>query len=491
MITVLNNNCHKEPVAGLSAASACIRLSHCDHLAFRPVFTHQNFKDERLPGWRPLVTAENEAKHIFELWKETNDNGDSHPSFKRFQLDDGISSRVDIHVKLSPSCVTCQVDVQTIEDDITHSEGEPLSKKAKTVRFEQSCDDVNRPEKKLDLSDILLQLSSALPAISSVHVNGAEFNRFQIKLKSEVMPQYLNCPVGHIIKSYRRKLKDTSDDGKFIMTIAKGTNQQVHTYHNSIQKLAKLFIETADDVDIGDENDGFWSVLYLFREHDLSHDGAKNSDSFQYSLAGYITLFHFHAPFKKPKSGIILRVCQALILPPYQRSGHGSDMLQSVHEYADQYSVDGQQIVEVNVEDPAPGFVALRDSIDYQRYSKYLESTPSYQSYGAAIVDENFFSPLSEDKLQMIATELKITKRQAQIVYEIHKLAQLVKWKHDADSNSIQDKETQYRLMVKKSLRALRKEELGACDGGKEGQKRLLDQWFQTASAHYHKLLGI
>ena len=489
---MVGNNGHKEPVAGLSAASACIRLSHCDQLAFRPVFAHQIFKDECLHGWRPLAEAESEAKLIYQRWKEVAGDDDLHSSFEKVQLDDGISRRVDIHAKLSPSCWSCKVDVQTIEENVANREDEPASKKAKTVRFEQPCVEVSRPEKRLDLSDILLKLSSALPPISSVHVNGAEFNCSQIKMNVDVVSRFLERPIGRVLKSYQRKLKDTSEEGKFIITIAKGTDQQVYPYHNSIQKLAKLFIETADDVDVSDENDGFWSVLYLFREHNLSdNDAAKTGNNLQYSLAGYITLFHFYAPFKKPKPGIILRVCQALILPPYQRAGHGSDLLQVVHEYANKYSIDGQKIVEVNVEDPAPGFVALRDKIDYQRYLEYLESTPSDQNDGAAILEENFFSPISEDELQRIATLLKVTKRQVQIVHEMQKLAQLEKWKQDADSNSVQVKETQYRLMVKKSLRTLRKEELGACDGGKEEQKRLLEQWFQAALAHYHNLLDI
>jgi histone acetyltransferase 1 len=67
-----------------------------------------------------------------------------------------------------------------------------------------------------------------------------------------------------------------------------------------------------------------------------------------------MTVFHFLSPFKKPKPGTIARVCQVLILPPYQRVGHGKVLLQQLYDIAHDTSND---IVEINVEDPAPVLV--------------------------------------------------------------------------------------------------------------------------------------
>ena len=55
----------------------------------------------------------------------------------------------------------------------------------------------------------------------------------------------------------------------------------------------------------------------------------------------------------------------------------------------------------------------------------------------------------------------------------------------------IEQVETQYRLMVKKSIRTLRLEELGACDGGKEGQKALLAKWFDETMCQYRRTLRL
>ena len=50
-----------EPAAGLSSASSCIKLSLLGS-TFRPVYLHQVFPDERIPGWRPTAEAEIEAR---------------------------------------------------------------------------------------------------------------------------------------------------------------------------------------------------------------------------------------------------------------------------------------------------------------------------------------------------------------------------------------------------------------------------------------------
>jgi histone acetyltransferase 1 len=491
----------KELIAGLSAASACIRLSLDEQfeLSFRPVFTHQFFPDECLPGWRPLSDAERQAQLSYQSWKSADDSDELHASFGKCQLGKDNCGRIDIHVLLTPSCMGCDVEIQTIELDEKGENDEPISKKAKTVRFDQPK---SNPEQRMALNDILKQLSSAVPPVSRVRLNGTNFDGLNSD-KITAACQYLDQPIGSIMKSYSRKIKDTSNEANFTISIAPGTDEEASRYHNSVQKLAKWFIETADDVDIsgklndGDADGGFWSVLYLFREHNVLGDNEQRK--VQYSLAGYITLFHFHAPFRKPEPGIVVRVCQALILPPYQRAGHGSEMLKSVYEYADEYTSNGMKIVEVNVEDPAPGFVALRDFVDYHRFLDSLANNVASEQTNKDLteIDGDFFSPTSEDELQRVASLLKVTKRQAHIVHEMYKLAQLETWKKtfsDActteNRSLIQDKETQFRLMIKKALRSLRKEELGACDT-KDEQKALLERWFQMSLLHYRTLLNL
>jgi hypothetical protein len=121
-----------------------------------------------------------------------------------------------------------------------------------------------------------------------------------------------------------------------------------------------------------DVREGEWEVLYLFRQ-----EGGTAAQCF----VGYLTIFIFNNPLK----GQGLRICQILILPPFQRqgtsrlggvwlelcsglmviyvwAGHGARMLRWVYESARSREL----VFEVTVEDPAPTFSMLRNGVDLQ-----------------------------------------------------------------------------------------------------------------------------
>ena len=53
-----------EPTAGLSSAASCIKISLLGYRPFRPVYTHQCFEGEYIPGWSPTDEAKDEARSI-------------------------------------------------------------------------------------------------------------------------------------------------------------------------------------------------------------------------------------------------------------------------------------------------------------------------------------------------------------------------------------------------------------------------------------------
>ena len=57
-------------------------------------------------------------------------------------------------------------------------------------------------------------------------------------------------------------------------------------------------------------------------------------------LAGFLTLYAFNNPLK----GKSIRVCQVLILPPFQRQGHGQRLLREAYRLAREKDV----VYEVN-----------------------------------------------------------------------------------------------------------------------------------------------
>lgn len=526
----------KEPVAGISAASSCIRISlrssppspHATP-SFRPVYTHQCFEKECVTGWRPYLDAERQSQQIYRSWKGgiSNDGNNDidglhnlHPSYQRCRHDD----RLDIHVRLSPSCENCNVEIQTEKCAPTtkhdnDGKDEPAPKRVKIVSFAETGgpgEDNAQDVKQMDMKDIVHQISISVPPILSVTMNGTVHNELlpaKDDERGDAKADSTNECAVRWLKTYHRKTKgsseSTTEESKFIIALADGSDPKVARYHKAIQPLARWFIETADDVDLSDTSKGSWNVMYLFRCHDSPPSGSSSSS--RLSLVGYITLLHVHSPFRQPIPGIIVRICQALILPPYHRAGHGSEMLRCIHEYADRHEENAAHmyyipIVEVNVEDPAPGFVALRDSVDYQRFVS-LCSPSTNEGNGSEkanldylnendVTKKEYYLPISEENLLKVAEALKVTKRQAQVVHEVYKLAKVEEWKRslskDAnDTELIEDIEKNYRLMVKKSLRSYRLEELGACDGDKEKQKALLGEWFEETLSHYRRLLRL
>ena len=494
----------KEPVAGLSAASSCIKFSLCldedeklpSSSQFLPVYTHQCFPDEFISGWQPMSSAQKSSQQVYQRWRYGS-VGEVHAAMREkhssYEQINGIENQLEVNVLLSPSCDTCKIEVTTSSPPESNiNTDEPATKKARKVTFKEPDD---KSTQQLSIDDVIEKIQSSIPPIASITIDGSS-TATNVAKSDNTGFDYLSHPIGTVLKSYRRKIKyndDTVEEGDFVVTLAKGSDPVVASYHNAIQPLARWFIETADDVNISDEDGGFWTVLYLFRKHD--NKSSDNGTSFRYSLAGYITLFHFHAPFRKPNPGIIVRVCQALILPTYQRAGHGSDLLLSVHEYADKYLHDyassptGMDIVEVNVEDPAPGFVALRDSVDYKRFVPLVESMRDTIGKLPEVTNKEYFQP--DDGLS-ISSLLKITRRQTEVMQEIYKLAAVERWKQDSKDNAqIEQVETYYRLMVKRNLKSHRTEELGACEGGKEEQKALLAKWFSQTHNHYRKIFGL
>jgi len=478
----------------------------------------QCFDNEFIPGWRPLVSAEENSMQIYKSWN-SDSNDKLHTSYTKLQCDSqdvnkGDDTRLSVHISLSPSCEkTCQVKIQTVSNEPLsrkdEGDSEPATKKQKKhVSFAgvPEEDDKLQPQQ-MDIKDIVQKISSAVPPIQSVVVNDISREDLipaaAVEGESDTINEnngvYLKDPMGKVLLNYSQKRKgshgvnDEAKYQKFILTMADGSDPSVASYHNKVQSLAKWFIEAGDDVDLSDKTNGSWKVIYLFEQHKED----------KLSLAGYMTLLHVSSPFRKPNPGIIVRVCQALILPPYHKAGHGTQLLNSVYDYAARNhnkESSSDNICEINVEDPAPAFVRLRDCVDYQRFVSLIAKgveMPDYSYLNSDVTDECYFDPVSDEHLLPVAEYLKITKRQCQKIHDIHKLSEIEKWNNisladDIDGSKkakhVNEVETKYRLMVKKSLKQLRIEELSAA-GGKDEQKALLGKWFDETLSHYRRVL--
>jgi hypothetical protein len=372
--------------------------------------------------------------------------------------------------------------------------------------------------RRLSPTEIVQALAKALPNVVIRNHPGEDDDGHSSS--SIVQDDYLTQPMGVVLQTYTRQDKD------YCITLADG--KDVGPYHTSVQRLALFYIENADDVDITSQDGGYWKVLYLFQKHYSNH---KNKNHIKYSLAGYMTLFHFTSPFRKPVPGTIVRICQAVILPPYQRCGHGRTLLHCVHKLAQGTSnilsslkdVNGSignedeedgsnteeekhklssysaSIVEINVEDPAPGFVALRNLVDYEVYWNTKEHEQEKDWFDKYCQDPcnttKYFTGLSETDAKELSRITKLTVPQMQIVYEMNRLHGLQQVQKDISlltSNSkkynFDDLDKQFRLMVKKRLNREYKEELSYCRT-KDSMKRFLDQLYMEQRTMYDIIL--
>lgn len=193
------------------------------------------------------------------------------------------------------------------------------------------------------------------------------------------------------------------------------------------EKVAVMFIETADGVDFS--GDDRWQCLWL----------AKCNRDSSFSLVGYYTLFSFRNPY----AGTRLRICQALILPPYQGQGLGRQLLAATYRMAQRNA----EVVEVTVEDPAPGFQQLRDAIDFE-WCTTLH--PKITRAGVALLND---STSVTSKAREVAAELKLTSSQVQAVIEavqLHALRSTLDAHAGADGAAM----ASFRLRVKRRLLA-------------------------------------
>ena len=202
----------------------------------------------------------------------------------------------------------------------------------------------------------------------------------------------------------------------------------------------------------------------------------------------------------------MVRICQALVLPPFQGQGHGKKALQCVYDSVmhQQQPQDQVPMVQVNVEDPAPGFVALRNKVDLKFLADHPQWWPVSYSSGS-LDDKEYFSALLDGHATEVSSKAKITTRQVQIVNELIKLKALLQLqgrlpddvsnvsgassKQETTKSSHGELETRFRLVVKKRLNRENREEMNAYPT-KEEKKAFLAKLFDKEYQAYLALVG-
>ncbi|KAL2913179.1 histone acetyltransferase 1 [Polyrhizophydium stewartii] len=188
------------------------------------------------------------------------------------------------------------------------------------------------------------------------------------------------------------------------------TTPRFKEYHRRLQTFLVWFIEGASFLQESDTN---WHFVLVFEK-----SGVPNHEV--YKIVGYLSYYPFyHFPDKRR-----MRISQFIILPPFQKQGHGRALYSTM---MDRFIAD-PNVVDVTVEDPNDFFQDMRDRCDVQR----LLDAQALKGLAA---------PLARSHIEDVQRRFKLCKRQANRCIEIvllHRLKRL-----DARANK------QYRLFVK------------------------------------------
>ncbi|CAH1773589.1 unnamed protein product, partial [Owenia fusiformis] len=186
-------------------------------------------------------------------------------------------------------------------------------------------------------------------------------------------------------------------------------------YHERLQTFLLYYVDAASFIDVDDDR---WQFFLCFEKY-------KSNGNPMYAVAGYMTVYNYYA---YPDS-IRPRVSQMLVLPPFQRQGHGSQMLQTFYNGC----YNRNDIRDITVEDPSENFQKMRDFVDAGNCMKLKEFQP-----------ERLLEGFSDDMEWAARHKLKINKRQARQVYEILRLKA-------TDMNNPEQAKA-YRIDIKKRL---------------------------------------
>lgn len=167
--------------------------------------------------------------------------------------------------------------------------------------------------------------------------------RIENKLK-EMTLNYFSITFHHSWTEYQSEIVKKQDDCVYeVITDGLVKLFEPLGFYNRIQILLPFFIEAATPIDLSDPK---WSI-YLSVSNDKS------------AINGLLTTYSY---FKFPE-GSRVRISQVLVFPRFQGHRLGTSLYRSVTQYLRK---DGNDCVEICVEDPTDGFERLRGLVDYQ-----------------------------------------------------------------------------------------------------------------------------
>lgn len=226
-----------------------------------------------------------------------------------------------------------------------------------------------------------------------------------------------------------------------------------------IQILVPFYIDGGTFIDLSEPPLDRWTVFFLYEKRaDVQPDVSP------YVFIGYSTVYHYFCmlpgasdPTKKqPLSDIddsnLLededfdfstlpcrsRISQFIILPPFQRGGHGSRLYNAIYDFY----LPESQTIGLTVEDPNVAFDDMRDINDLKRLRGYpefaaLRINTAAKARSKGLVPRNI---VDYDMLEKFRIKMKMPYRQFYRMVDLHLLSQTPKVIRKTDLTAEEEK---------------------------------------------------
>ncbi|CDS01211.1 hypothetical protein, partial [Sporisorium scitamineum] len=228
-------------------------------------------------------------------------------------------------------------------------------------------------------------------------------------------------------------------------------------YHRRMQLFVLFFIEGASYIQ---EEEANWEFFTLYEK-------VTKAGKARWHFMGYTSLYKFWC---WPDSSRI-RLSQFVILPPFQKQGHGGALYTTVYDQIRQRS----SVTELTVEDPSEDFDRLRDGNDLRRLlapGGFVET---------AKAEGKLHAPVDGKWIESKRLEHKLAPRQWARVLEMVQLMNL--------DTSDEEQLKQYRLQVKARIYRQNKDILVQLEKSQQRQK--LQETFEGVVEEYGDMVGV
>ncbi|KAF7970666.1 hypothetical protein HWV62_23316 [Athelia sp. TMB] len=311
-------------------------------------------------------------------------------------------------------------------------------------------------------------------------------------------------PYGELIHTYTRPSPSATGKGKSVGPLSPESEDAVvfevyHStwntpgfkeYHRRMQLFILLYIEAGSYIS---EEEDQWEFVTLFEKRKRRDTPGVET----YHFVGYSSLYNFYCFPEKVR----MRLSQFVILPPYQRHGHGSELYNAIYVHV----LSRPDIAELTVEDPAEAFEDLRDRNDLKMllaHTQFMEEGFGSGGVGASHGGGRVVKGKSKVRAGPLGTtkgsakmgpptekgwaeqwrrDLKIALRQFQRLTEML----IVLHMDPADARA----ERAFRLQVKERLYRFNYEVLVQLE--KEERLEKLEETFQSVREDYSRILAM